>query len=452
MRAKPFYKQLYFWVLVGMALGVAAGALFPKLKPGEIGFSATVFKPLSEAFIRLIRMVIAPVIFSTVVLGVAGMGNLRRVGRLGLKAFVYFEAMTTLALVIGWIVAQVFHPGTGMDIDPTRLNTEELKPKLDQAPTHADPVKFLLNIIPRTFVGAFADGDLLQVLFVSVLFGIALGGVGESARPFLRGLEQVSKALIRMIGMIINFAPFAVFGAMSYAVAEVGMDSLLGLAKFLACVILSCVFFITVCLGFLLWINRVSLWRFLRYIRHEIFIVFSAASSEPVLPRMIAKLEHLGCSRPVVGLVLPSGYSFNLDGSSIYFTMGALFIAQATNCHLTFAQELQVLVICLITSKGAAAVVGSAFITLTATLISLKTIPVEGMVLVLGVDWFLAQARSMTNLVGNGVATIVMARWENEFDSERAARVLNGEIPFDEATHAAESAAAEPTPGELAPK
>jgi aerobic C4-dicarboxylate transport protein len=429
MKRKRFYSHLYFWVLVGMAAGIIVGNLFPEtnLKSGK--FSATQLQPLSDAFIRLIRMVIAPIIFTTVVVGLAGIGNLKRVGRIGLKAFVYFEIMTTLALAIGWVVAKVFEPGAGMNIDPAQLDTRDLAPKLALATAHANPVQFILNIIPRTIIGAFAEGDILQVLFVSVLFGIAMSGLGESGRPVINALDQISKALMRMIGMIIKLAPLAVFGAMSFTISKVGLTSLIPLGKLLACVFLTCIFFIVCCLGPLLWLNGLSLWKFLRYIRHELFIVFSAASSEPVFPRMVAKLQHLGCSRPLVGLVLPSGYSFNLDGTSIYLTMAALFIAQATNRHLTFGQELAVLFVCLLTSKGAAAVVGSAFITLTATLASMKTIPVEGMVLILGVDWFMAEARAMTNLVGNGVATLLIARWENELDTNRATSVLDENLP-----------------------
>jgi aerobic C4-dicarboxylate transport protein len=426
MKRKRFYSHLYFWVLVGMALGIIVGKLFPESNAKAGGFSATQLQPLSEGFIRLIRMVIAPIIFTTVVVGMAGMGNLKRVGRIGFKALLYFEVMTTLALFIGWIVGKFIQPGAGMNIDPAQLDITDLKPKLALASTHGNAIQMLLNVIPKTIIGAFADGDILQVLLVSVLFGVAMNGLGEANRPVINALAQISRALMRMIGMIIKLAPIAVFAAMSFTISKVGLGSLKSLGSLLACVFLSCLFFVVICLGMLLRLNGLSLWKFLRYIRHELFIVFSAASSEPVFPRMVAKLENLGCSKPLVGLVLPSGYSFNLDGSSIYLTMGALFIAQATNCHLTLAQELAVFVVCLLTSKGAAAVVGSAFITLTATLASLKTIPVEGMVLILGVDWFMAEARAMTNLVGNGVATILIARWENEFDDAKAAAVLNG--------------------------
>lgn len=422
MRKNRFYSQLYFWVFMGMVLGIFVGHVYPKF--------GVEMQPLSTAFIKLIRMLIALIIFTTVVCGIAGIGNLKRVGHIGLKAFIYFEVMTTLALVLGWIVVKVFQPGAGMNRDATLLDAAPLQQTLENAAkTPHGVVAFLLNIIPKTVVGAFAEGDILQVLFFSVLFGIAMAGVGEVNRPIIDGLELVSKALMRMVAMIIKVAPVAVFGAMSYTIAKFGIESLKPLAKLLACVYLSCFFFVIVCLGGLLRANGLSIWKLLKFIRHELFIVFGTASSETVFPRIMAKLELLGCSRPLVGIVLPAGYSFNLDGTSIYLTMGALFIAQATNTHLTFGEEFWVLILCVLTSKGAAAVVGSAFITLAATLSSLHTIPVEGMVLILGVDWFMAVARAMTNLVGNSVATIVVGRWEGEFNRETALRVLDSEPP-----------------------
>ncbi|PWU15663.1 MAG: C4-dicarboxylate transporter DctA [Verrucomicrobia bacterium] len=416
----PFYSQLYFWVLVGMILGIINGLCLPDV--------AAQLKPLSDAFIRMIRMLIAPIIFTTVVVGIAGMDNLKRLGRIGLKAVIYFEAMTTLALVIGWTVAKVLQPGAGMNADLSKLNVTELHSKLAETGPQkgmADLlVEFLLNVIPKTVVGAFAEGEILQVLFFSVLFGIAMAGVGEANRPVIHALDQIAKALMGMIRFIIKLAPFAVFGSMSYTVGKFGIGSLRAQAWLLGCVFLTCICFVVFCLGTLLRLNGISLWRLLRYVREELFIIFGTASSEPVFPRLLAKLEQAGCSRPLVGIVLPAGYALNLDGSSIYLAMGALFIAQATNAHLTFGQELAVLLVSLVTSKGAAAVVGSAFITLAATLSSMKTIPVEGMVLILGVDWFLAMARAMTNMVGNTVATLIVAKWEREFDPAKAARAL----------------------------
>src|SRR5436190_2404947 len=436
MNRKPFYSQLYFWVLIGMALGVLVGYSIPENKPlrfqlfgSSLSFDATSFKPLSDAFIKLIRMMIAPIIFTTVVTGIAGMGNLKRLGRIGVEAFVYFEVMTTLALIIGWVVAAVFKPGAGMNVDVAALSTKDIQQTLAAAQAHHSIIDFLLNVIPKTVVGAFAEGEILQVLFFSVLFGIAMAGIGEANQRVILALEQISKALMHMIAIIIKLAPLAVLGAMSFTIAKFGLDSLRPLAKMMACIYLTCLCFVLVCLGLLLRFNGINIFKFVKYVREELFIVFGTASSEPVLPRMMAKLQNLGCSKSLVGMVLPAGYTFNLDGSSVYLTMGALFIAQATNTHLTFRQEFAVLIVCLLTSKGAATVVGSAFITLTATLSSMKTIPVEGMVLILGVDWFMAQARAMTNMVGNGVATLVIAKWEGELDLTRAQAVLSADQP-----------------------
>jgi len=436
MKRTRFYSQLYFWVLIGMLLGVAVGYFLPAGKPlrfhlfgAGYTFAGTNLKPLSDAFIRLIRMMIAPIIFTTVVTGIAGMGNLKRLGRIGVKSFIYFEVMTTVALIIGWVVAAVVKPGAGMNVSVAALSTRGLQDTLAKANAPHHLVDILLNIIPETVVGAFAKGEILQVLLISVLFGIAMAGIGEANQRVILALEQVSKALMRMIAMIIKLAPLAVCGAMSYTIAEFGLGSLQPLAKMMLCIYGTCLCFVLVCLGSLLWFNGINMLRFLKYVREELFIVFGTASSEPVLPRMMSKLENLGCSKTLVGLVLPAGYTFNLDGSSVYLTMGALFIAQATNTHLTFGQEFAVLIVCLLTSKGAATVVGSAFITLAATLSSMKTIPVEGMVLILGVDWFMAQARAILNLVGHGDLTTVIARWENELDPRRAARALSGEIP-----------------------
>jgi len=436
MNRKPFYQQLYFWVLIGMLVGVLVGYFFPAANPVHLrlfgtdhSFDGSKLKPLSDAFIRLIRMMVAPIVFTTVVTGIARIGNLKRLGRIGLKSFLYFEVMTTVALIIGWSVAAIFKPGAGMNVDVTTLSTTALNEKVGQATAPHSMIhiiiEFILNIIPKTIVGAFAEGDILQVLFISVLFGIAMAGIGDANQRVILAIEQVSQALMRMVAMIIRLAPIAVCAAMSVTIAKLGIGSLAQLAKMMACLYLTCISFVIICLGLLLRYYGLNIFKFIKYVREELLIIFGTASSEAVLPRMMSKLENLGCSKPLVGMVLPAGYTFNLDGSSAYLTMGALFIAQATNTHLSFAQQLWVLVVCLITSKGAATVVGSAFITLAATLASLKTIPVEGMVLILGVDWFMAQARAMTNMVGNGVATIVIAKWENEFDAVRANHVLN---------------------------
>jgi aerobic C4-dicarboxylate transport protein len=421
MMRKTIFRHLYFQVLLAIVLGAIVGYYFPAF--------GQKLKPLGDGFIKLIRMVVAPIIFTTVVLGIAGMSDLKRVGRIGIKAFIYFEVMTTLALVIGWVVVKTIKPGAGINADVATLDIESVEPYLTTAKSHG-VVDFLLNIIPTSVIGAFAQGDILQVLFFSVLFGVALGALGEANRPVVYGLEQISNALMKIIGMIVKLAPIAAFGAIAFTISKFGFQSLVNLGKLMGCVYITCLLFVCILLGFLMRLSGVSLWRFLKYIREEIFIVLGTASSESVLPRMMTKMEALGCSPPLVRLVLPGGYSFNLDGSCIYLTMGALFIAQATNTHLTFAQELTLLLVCLVTSKGAAGVVGSAFITLAATLSSMHMIPVEGMVLVLGVDRIMSEARAVTNLIGNGVATVVIARWENDLDRKKATQVLNSEQPI----------------------
>lgn len=420
---KSIFRLLYVQVLVAIVIGIAVGYFLPKQYGSDL-------KMISDGFIRLIRMMVAPIIFTSVVVGLAGLGNLKRIGRIGLKSFIYFEGMTTLALIIGFVVVKVFHPGSGFNADLASLDPKDLK-SIQGYKIQADAQTvsgFILNIIPKSMVGAFAEGEIIQVLFISVFFGIALSSLGAANRPIIGALEQVYGALMKMIAIIIKLAPLAAFAAIAYAVSNFGAGSIVFMVKLMLSVYLTCLFFVVSCLGLLLWYNGISLWKFLRYIREEIFIVLGTGSSEPVFPQMMAKLERLGCSKPVVGMVLPAGYTFNLDGSSIYLTLGALFIAQATNTHLTFWQEITILLVAIITSKGAAAVVGSAFITLAATLGAMKIIPVEGMVLILGVDQLMASARATTNLIGNGTATIVIARWEKEFDEKKAADVLNSKV------------------------
>ena len=351
----------------------------------------------------------APVIFTTVVLGIAGMSDLKRVGRIGLKGLIYFEVMSTLALIIGWLVVKVIQPGAAIPADPASWDAKAIQPYVTSAGSHG-VIDFLLNVIPVSMVGAFAQGDIIQVVFLSILFGVALATLGEANRSIIHALEQVSNALMKIISMIVRLAPIAAFGAIAFTIGQFGMQSLISLGKLMACVYITCFLFIAV------------LWPFLKYIREEIFIVLGTSSSESVLPHLMNKLETLGCSRALVRLVVPGGYSFNLDGSSIYLTMGAMFIAQATHTHLTFMQELTLLLVCLVTSKGAGGVTGAGFIALAATLSSMRMIPVEGMVLILGVDRFMSEARAITNLIGNGVATVVVARWENDLDRDKAAR------------------------------
>ncbi len=417
---KTVFRHLYTWVLLAIVLGAVLGLYAP-----GIGVH---LKPLGDGFIKLIRMVVTPIIFTTVVIGIAGMGSFKRVGRIGLKAIVYFEIATTIALVIGWIVVKWIQPGVGVNADPATLDTKAVQNYVTQSKGNG-LVEFFMNVIPSSIVDAFARGDIVQVLFFSVLFGFALSAMGERGRPLVQLLEQLADALMKIIGFIVKLAPIAAFGAIAYTTADLGVKSLKAQLWLMVCVYITCIVFIVALLGTLLALNGVSLWRFLKFIREEIFIVLGTASSESVLPRMMTRLEQLGCSQPVVRLVLPAGYSFNMDGSCIYLTMAAIFIAQATNTHLTLWQELSVVLICLITSKGAAGVVGSAFIVLAATLASLKTIPVEGMVLILGVDRLMAEARSITNLIGNGVATILLSKWEGEFDAVTAEKMLRASPP-----------------------
>ena len=420
MFRNSIFRHLYFQVLLAIILGGCAGHFFPEL--------SLKLKPLADGFIKLIRMMVTPIIFTTVVLGIAGMRDLKSVGRVGLKAFIYFEVMTTLALIIGWVVVKTFTPGAGLNANVSNLDTKEVSGYIT-AGQHNSVVDFFLNIIPSSIVGAFATGDVIQVLFFSVLFGLGLAMLGEANRPVVALLEPISNALMKMIGMIVRLAPIAAFGALAFTVGKFGITGLGALGKLIACMYITCAVFVVLILGWLLRANGVGLWKFLRYIREEIFIVIGTSSSESVLPRLMQKMETLGCSRSLVRLVVPGGYSFNLDGSCIYLTMGAIFIAQATNTHLTFAQELTLLAICLITSKGAAGVTGSGFIVLAATLSSTHLIPVEGMVLIVGIDRLMSEARALTNLIGNAVATVVLARWEGEFDDVKAARILRSPDP-----------------------
>ncbi len=422
MLRKSIFRHLYFQVLLAILLGALGGYFFPKF--------GVELKPLGDGFIKLIRMVVAPIIFTTVVIGIAGMESFKRVGRVGLKAILYFEIVTTLALLIGWVVVKWIQPGAGVNADPAQLDTKAIHSYVTQTESHG-LADFFLNIIPSSIVDAFARGDIIQVLFFSVLFGFALSALGERGRPLVRLLEQLAEALMKVIGFIVKLAPLAAFGAIAYTTASLGVESLKAQLRLMLCVYITCLVFIVALLGTLLALNGVSLWRFLKFIREELFIVLGTSSSESVLPRMMTRLEQLGCSRPVVRLVLPAGYSFNMDGSCIYLTMAAIFIAQATNSTLTLWQEMSVILICLITSKGAAGVVGSAFIVLAATLASLRTIPIEGMVLILGVDRMMSEARAITNLIGNGVATILISKWEGEFDARTAQAMLHARQPPD---------------------
>ncbi|MBA3441046.1 MAG: dicarboxylate/amino acid:cation symporter [Pyrinomonadaceae bacterium] len=418
-RPKKFYKLLYFQVLVAIIFGAFVGFLFPT-------FGASL-KPLGDLFIKLIKMVIAPIIFLTVVTGICGVGDMRKLGRVGLKALVYFEVVTTLALFIGLVVVKVVQPGAGINADPATLDAGAVQ-NYTTAATGQSTTDFLLHIIPDTIVGAFAQGEILQVLFFAILFGLALAGMGERGAPLVKTLDRLAQVMFGIIAIIMRAAPVGAFGAMAFTVGRYGIATLLPLVKVMLCVYVTCALFIFLVLGTIARVAGFSLWQFLKYVKEEILIVVGTSSSESVLPRMIRKLENLGCSKSVVGLVIPSGYSFNLDGTSIYLTIAAIFVAQATNTQLTLAQELTILIVLMLTSKGAATVTGGGFITLAATLSSLGTIPVAGITLLLGIDRFMSEARSLTNLIGNGVATIVVAKWEGEFDQERARAVLAGDL------------------------
>jgi aerobic C4-dicarboxylate transport protein len=405
-----FHRSLYFRVILGIVLGVLLGIFYPH--------AAESMKPLGDGFIKLIRMMIGPIVFFTVVVGIAGIGDMRKLGRVGLKALLYFEVLTTAALLIGLIVVKIVQPGAGMHVDPAALDSKAVAQYAAQGrELHA--VDFLLNIIPSTVTGAFAQGEILQVLLVAILFGLALAAIPGN-RPIVDACDKIAHWMFAVVGIIMQAAPIGAFGAMAFTIGKYGLHTLLPLMKLLACVYLTSFAFVFIVLGAIARVHGFSLWKFLVYIKEELLIVLSTSSSESVLPRMMVKLEELGCGKSVVGLVIPAGYSFNLDGTSIYLTIAALFIAQATNVHLSGAQEAELLVLLMLSSKGAAAVTGGGFITLAATLSALGTVPVAGLTLLLGVDRFMSEMRALTNLVGNGVATIVVSKWENDFDAARA--------------------------------
>ena len=417
-----YLRHLYVQVLIAVVLGSVVGHFYPTF--------GTALQPLGEAFIKAVKMLIGPIIFTTIVIGIGGMRDLRKVGRVGLKALIYFEILTTLALLIGLLVVNWVQPGAGIHasaVDLTAGASGAATSNYAAAGQKLTTVGFLLNIIPATFVGAFTSGEILQVLLIAILCGVAAAQLGEKAETALHLLEVLFKILMRVVGIIMLFAPLAAFGAMAFTVGKYGLDSLASLAKLLLSVYLTMGAFIIFVLGAVMRLVGLSLWRYLRYIREEILLVIGTSSSEPALPGMLAKLERLGCARPVVGLVLPTGYSFNLDGTCIYLTMAAIFIAQATDTPLTIMQQLGIVGILLLTSKGAAAVTGGGFVTLSATLASTHTVPVSGLSLIIGIDRFMSEARAVTNLIGNGVAVIAVAAWEGELDHARAKRVLAGE-------------------------
>jgi aerobic C4-dicarboxylate transport protein len=420
MPQQKFYKNLYFQVLVGIALGV----LFGIIDPGR----AAAMKPLGDGFIKLVRMLIAPIVFTTVVVGIAHMGAMKDVGRIGLRALIYFEVVSTVALVIGLIVVTILKPGVGVGFDPAAADVSSVK-EYTTASSHLSTIDFLLNVIPDTVVGAFARGEVLQVLLFAVLFGLALLRLGPRVDTLVSVIASASDALFNVVGIIMRLAPVGAFGAMAFTIGRYGLGSLVSLGKLMLGVYVTCLLFVFIILGTIAAWTGFSIFKFLRYIGEEILIVLGTSSSESALPRLMAKLEYLGCAKPVVGLVVPTGYSFNLDGTSIYMTMAAIFVAQASGVQLTWGQELGILGVLLLTSKGAAAVTGSGFITLAATLAAFPAIPVAGLTLLLGVDRFMSEARAITNLIGNAVATMVVAKWDNALDLERARIILDGGRP-----------------------
>jgi aerobic C4-dicarboxylate transport protein len=414
---KPLYTHLYFQVLTGITLGVLLGHFWPS--------TGAAMRPLGDGFIRLIRMIIAPIIFGTVVVGIAKMGDMRNVGRIGIRALVYFEIVSTIALIIGLVVINVYRPGVGINADPSTLDAKAVAAYTANA-QNLSTTEFLMNIIPATVVDAFARGEILQVLFFSLLFGLALLHFGERGRGLVGVIDEFTHTFFGIVAMIMRVAPIGAFGAMAFTIGQYGIGTLFSLGKLMAGFYLTCLLFIIFVLGGIAAWTGFSLFKFIRYIKEEILIVLGTSSSESVLPRMMAKLEHLGCSKSVVGLVIPTGYSFNLDGTSIYMTMAAIFIAQATNTDLTIGQQIGVLAVLLLTSKGAAAVTGGGFVTLAATLSTIPTIPVAGLALIIGIDRFMSEARAITNLIGNGVGTVVIAKWDGALNTRRMSRILNG--------------------------
>jgi aerobic C4-dicarboxylate transport protein len=406
-KRKPFHKTLWVQVAVAILLGVALGYLSPQ--------KAIAMKPLGDGFIKLITMVITVVIFCTVVSGIAGMQDMKKVGRVGGKALLYFEIVSTLALFMGLVAGNVVHPGTGMNIDPSTLDIKSVADYAGAAKAQS-PSQFLLHIIPNTLVDAFAKGDILQVVFISVLIGLAIASMGRQADPLVRVLDVVMNAIFRVVNMVMRLAPLGAFGAMAFTVGKYGITSLGPLMKLILTFYMTCGIFVFIILGAVCWFAGFNILRFLLYIKEEILLVLATSSSESALPTLMEKLENLGCSKALVGLVVPTGYTFNTDGTSLYITMAALFVAQATNTHVTIGQQLTLFAVAILTSKGASGVQGAGFIALVGTLMVVPTIPVAGMALILGIDRFLSTFRALVNMIGNGIGTIVIASSEKEID------------------------------------
>lgn len=418
----PIYKSLYVQVITAIVIGVLLGHFYPE--------SGAAMKPLGDGFIKLIKMIIAPIIFCTVVVGIAGMEDMKKVGKTGGLALLYFEIVSSLALVIGLVVVNLLQPGVGMNVDPAHLDTKGIAAYTDPGKMQTT-TEFLLAIIPSTVVDAFAKGEMLQVLLIALLFGFALHRFGGRGTLVFDLIEKTSHVLFVIVGYIMKLAPIGAFGAMSFTIGKYGLGSLFQLAKLMGSFYLTCLLFIFVVLGAIARFHGFSILKFIKYIKEELLIVLGTSSSESVLPRMMAKMENLGAKKSTVGLVIPTGYSFNLDGTSIYLTMAAVFIAQATNTPMSLTQQLTLLAVLLLTSKGAAGVTGSGFIVLAATLSAVGGVPVAGLALILGIDRFMSEARALTNLIGNGVATLVVAKWTGDLDVERMQRHLNNETDLE---------------------
>ncbi|PZQ84267.1 MAG: C4-dicarboxylate transporter DctA [Ancylobacter novellus] len=421
-RPKKLYQQLYVQVLVAIAAGILIGHFWP-----DFGAS---LKPLGDAFIKLVKMIIAPVIFLTVATGIAGMSDMQKVGRVAGKAMIYFLTFSTLALIVGLIIGNVVHPGAGLHIDPTSLDAKAVQTYAAKA-HDASVVGFLQNIIPDTIVGAFASGDILQVLFFSVLFGLSLSMVGERGKPVLDFMQALSSPIFKLVAVLMKAAPIGAFGAMAFTIGKYGIGSVANLAMLIATFYLTAAVFILGVLGAVCRYNGFSILALIRYIKEEILLVIGTSSSEAALPSLMEKMEAAGCKRSVVGLVVPTGYSFNLDGTNIYMTLAALFIAQAMDIDLPLADQILLLLVAMLSSKGAAGITGAGFITLAATLSVVPAVPVAGMALILGIDRFMSECRAVTNFIGNAVATIVVARWEGELDTAQLKAALAGRLPED---------------------
>lgn len=416
-RKPKFYEILYVQVIFAIIVGILLGHFYPSF--GES------LKPLGDAFIKLVKMIIAPVIFLTVVTGIAGMNNMKSVGRVTGKAMIYFLTFSTLALIVGLVVGNIIEPGAGLNIDPSTLKSDKVNEYVEKA-QDSTITAFLMNIIPTTIVSPLTSGNILQVLFVAVLFGISLASVGDKARPITNFFQELSAPIFKMVSMLMRFAPIGAFGAMAFTIGKYGISSISSLILLVGTFYITSLLFVLVILGAVARYNGFSIVKLMKYIREELWLVLGTSSSEAALPTLMQKMQRAGCEKSVVGLVVPTGYSFNLDGTNIYMTMAALFIAQATNTDLTLTQQITLLLVAMLSSKGAAGVTGAGFITLAATLSVVEGLPVEGMALILGIDRFMSECRALTNLVGNACATIVVARWDNALDKEKLDNALNG--------------------------